>query len=48
MATQNLTIKTNLNRSRWNYLSYAVIIIIGYLVYFPLVLDYYWCIQNWT
>ena len=42
MATQNLTIKTNLNRSRWNYLSYAVIIIIGILFTFPL----YWIITG--
>ncbi len=42
MATQNLTIKTNLNKSRWNYLSYAVIIIIGILFTFPL----YWIITG--
>ena len=42
MSTQNLTIKTNLNRSRWNYLSYAVIIIIGILFTFPL----YWIITG--
>ena len=42
MVTQNLTIKTNLNRSRWNYLSYAVIIIIGILFTFPL----YWIITG--
>ena len=42
MATQNLTIKTNLNKSRWDYLSYAVIIIIGILFTFPL----YWIITG--
>lgn len=42
MATQNLTIKTNLNKSRWNYLAYAVIIIIGILFTFPL----YWIITG--
>ena len=42
MATQNLTIKTNLNKSRWNYLSYAVIIIIGILFTVPL----YWIITG--
>ena len=42
MATQNATIKTNLNNSRWNYLSYAVIIIIGILFTFPL----YWIITG--
>ena len=42
MATQNLTIKTNLNKSRWDYLSYAVIVIIGILFTFPL----YWIITG--
>ncbi len=42
MATQNLTIKTSLNKSRWNYLAYAVIIIIGILFTFPL----YWIITG--
>ena len=42
MASQVNLMKKSLNTSRWNYLSYAVIIIIGILFTFPL----YWIITG--
>ncbi len=42
MANQSNLMKKSLNTSRWNYLSYAVIIIIGILFTFPL----YWIITG--
>ena len=42
MANQSNLMKKSLNTSRWNYLSYAVIIIIGFLFTFPL----YWIITG--
>ena len=42
MANQTNLMKKSLNTSRWNYLSYAVIIIIGILFTFPL----YWIITG--
>ncbi len=42
MASQSNLMKRSLNTSRWNYLSYALVIIIGILFTFPL----YWIITG--